>query len=275
MGYLADRLDERLDPGAYIAGARSAVCVAMNYHVPLAAETRGADGAEGPWVPGKIARYALGEDYHEWMKRRLYALADYLRELVPGSRTRSGVDTVPIPEREFAAKAGIGWVGKNTCVINERVGSWLFLGTVLTTAELPEDGPTPDRCGTCTRCLDACPTGALSPERPYEMAATKCISYVTIENRGEIPAEIAPKLSGWLYGCDICQDVCPWNRRAPTATDPRLAPRHPTGTVNAAEIAGWTEAEWFPFSRRTAIRRLGLPLLKRNAAALVGAAKEE
>lgn len=267
MAYLGERLEERLDPELYLEGARSAVCVAINYHVPL-------EGRGEPAL-GKIARYALPEDYHPWIKDKLYAIADYARELIPGSRTRCGVDTVPIPEREFAARAGIGWVGKNTCVINERAGSWLFLGTVLTTAELAADGPAPDRCGTCTRCLEACPTGALSVASPYTLDASRCISYLTIEHRGEIPGELGGKLEGWIYGCDICQDVCPWNRRAPTATEAKLQPRIASGAVDAREVLGWSEEEWFPFSRRSAIRRLGLPLFKRNAGVLVRNAGEK
>jgi len=263
MAYLADRLDERLSPATFLPGARSAICLAINYHYPLQPHIP-TPGER----PARIARYALPDDYHDWIKTRLYALADYTRELAPGSQTLCGVDTAPIPERELAARAGIGFVGKNTCIIHPRLGSWLFLATILTTLDLPTTDDSTSHCGTCTRCLLACPTGALHPDRPYELNASKCISYLTIEHHGPIPDDLRPGVGNWLYGCDICQDVCPFNTKAPNANlskNPRLAPRHPTGYVDAAEIPTWTEVQWHPFSRRSAIRRLSLPLLQRNA----------
>ena len=154
MSFLADRIEQRLDPTILLPNARTVVCVAMNYHANQAGEVA---------TPGdvRIARYARADDYHELIKPKLYAIADYVRDASPGCETRCGVDTAPISERELAARAGVGWVGKNTCVINERVGSWIFLGCVLTTLDLPFDTPAPDRCGTCTRCIDACPTHVL------------------------------------------------------------------------------------------------------------------
>lgn len=265
MHYLANRLEERLAPEVYLPGARSAVCVGVNYYTRLEPHVR-KDGE----VLGRVARYALGEDYHGWIKDRLYDLADWIREQVPGSKTRCGVDTAPIPERELSARAGVGWVGKNTCVINERMGSWLFLGTVLTTVELSYGTPAVDRCGTCRRCLEACPTGALRVDAPYELDASRCISYLTIESRAEEhPEELVKGMGNWIYGCDICQDVCPWNRRAPETTEPRLKPRIPTGYVDAAEVVGWGEERWYEFSRKTAIRRVGLPLFQRNARVVI------
>lgn len=266
MAYLADRLDERLDPATYLPGARSAICVAVNYHWPLE------PGSPAPGeVPGRIARYALPLDYHDWIKHKLYDLADWLRDALPGTHTRCGVDTAPVPERELAARAGLGWVGKNTCIIHPRIGSWLFLGTVLTTADLPPDAPEADHCGTCTRCLQACPTGALTPDKPYQLDASRCISYLTIEHPGELPPDLSAATGDWLYGCDICQDVCPYNApaRIPAAADERLRPRLPAGRLDARAVLNWTEEQWYPFSRRTAIRRLGLPMFKRNAAAVV------
>jgi epoxyqueuosine reductase len=144
------------------------------------------------------------------LKCRLHQLADYLRELSPGALTRACVDTAPVMEKELAARAGVGWMGKNTNIINTRVGSWLLLGEVVTTIELPYDEPAVDRCGTCTRCIEACPTGAITG--PYQLDARRCISYLTIENREEIPQEFHEAIGEWLYGCDICQDVCPWRR---------------------------------------------------------------
>lgn len=258
MTYLANRSDERADPDKYLPGARSVICVALNYHSPL----EPVSDADRPYH-GRVARYALGDDYHEIIKHRLYDLADWLRERA-GGQTRCGVDTVPVMERELAARAGIGWVGKNTCVIHPDAGSWILLGEVLTTLELPADAPMTDHCGTCTRCLDACPTGALTG--PYELDATRCISYLTIEHRGEIAPDLRPQIGDWLYGCDVCQDVCPHNARVPSATDPALKPRFPTGTLDVRQVESWTEGEYRPALRRSAMKRVKLPQLKRIAA---------
>jgi epoxyqueuosine reductase len=256
MDYLANRFEERTDPGIYLPGTASVICVGMNYHVRLEEPTAGGG------VPGRVARYALGDDYHEIIKHRLYKLADWLRE-VGGGRTRTGVDTVPVMEKELAARAGVGWQGKNTCTINENIGSWLLLGEVLTTLELPHDEAATDRCGTCRRCLDACPTGALTA--PYQLDARRCISYLTIEHRGEIEPGLAAQMGDWLYGCDVCQDVCPWNSKAIESLDPALRPRFAGGTLDAAEVEGWTEEEYRRRLRHSAMKRVKLPQLKRNA----------
>jgi epoxyqueuosine reductase len=259
MDYLARRFDERTDPATYVPGARSVVCVAMNYHVPL--EAPPAPPAPGPH--GKIARYALGDDYHEIIKPRLHVLADYIRELAPGTTTRCGVDTAPIAEKELAARAGVGWIGKNTCVINESIGSWLLLGEVITTLDLPPDEPAVDRCGTCRRCIDACPTSAITA--PYQLDARKCISYLTIEHRGDIAAELQEKIGDWLYGCDICQDVCPWNSKALTSTNPALSPRFPSGTSDVRQLFSWDDDDYRQALRGSAMKRVKLPVLQRNA----------
>ncbi len=258
MDYLAKRFEERTDPTVYVPGAQSVISLAMNYHVPL-----------DPLPPddqkhhGKIARYALGDDYHETIKERLHQLADWMRTQAPGATTRAAVDTAPLMEKELAGRAGVGWVGKNTCLINERIGSWLLLGEIVTTLKLPHDEPAVDRCGTCRRCIDACPTDAIT--EPYKLDARRCISYLTIELREEIPAEFHHSLSGWLYGCDICQDVCPWNGRAPTATDPALRPRFPTGTIDLREVLSWSQDDYRTKLRGSAMKRVKLPVLQRNA----------
>ncbi|HMO25277.1 MAG TPA: tRNA epoxyqueuosine(34) reductase QueG, partial [Tepidisphaeraceae bacterium] len=190
MDYMHRRLDERTDPARYLEGARSILCVAVNYHFPL-------EPASDASTTGRVARYALGDDYHELIKPRLYDLANWLRDLVPGTRTRCGVDTVPVLEREISARAGVGWIGKNTCVIHPRMGSWLLLGEVLTTIDLPPDEPAINRCGTCRRCIDACPTGAIY--EPYKLDATRCISYLTIEHEGAIAPELQRQMGDWLY----------------------------------------------------------------------------
>ena len=257
MTYLNNRFEERADPAVYLPGAQSVICVALNYYAELAPVP-----AEKSGQHGRVARYALGDDYHELIKDRLHSLADWLRE---GShcRTRCGVDTVPVMEKELAARAGIGWVGKNTCVINPGIGSWLLLGEILTTLSLPPDAPATDHCGSCTRCIDACPTGAIVA--PYQLDARRCISYLTIEHRGELSPDLHGPIGDWLYGCDVCQDVCPHNRRAPTATDPALRPRFMTGTLNVQDVLQWTEDDYRPALKGSAMKRVKLPQLQRNA----------
>ncbi|MBC7784750.1 MAG: tRNA epoxyqueuosine(34) reductase QueG [Burkholderiales bacterium] len=257
MYFLQERADERLAPRVYFPPARSIVCVAMNYHVPL-------EQSDAPSPSrARVARYALGDDYHKHIKDRLHDLADYIRDSWPGTKTRSGVDTAPIMERELAARAGIGWQGKNSCIIHPQIGSWLFLGEVLVSLDLPPDSPATDHCGTCTRCIDACPTGAITA--PYQLDARKCISYLTIEHEGEIAADLKRQMGDWLFGCDICQDVCPFNSRAPDAIDESLRPRFPGGTLDAAAVADWTLEEYHTVTRRSAMRRVSLPVFQRNA----------
>jgi epoxyqueuosine reductase len=255
MSWLANRFEERTDVNAYLPGARSVICVAINYHVPLQTPDESAP-------QGKIARYALGDDYHGLIETRLHRLADWLREST-GAQTRACVDTAPVMEKELAARAGVGWLGKNTCIINDRIGSWTLLGEVITTADLAFDDPAIDRCGTCTRCIDACPTQAITA--PYQLDAAKCISYLTIEHRNEIDASFAPAIGDWLYGCDICQDVCPWNSKAPAAEDESLQPRFLTGTLPLDDVLHWDDQTYRARLRGSAMKRVKLPILQRNA----------
>lgn len=258
MTWLHQRFEQRTDPSTYLPGARCVICVAVNYHVPL-------QPIPDPQRAhhGKIARYALGEDYHDHIKSRLHELADWIRQARPDVQTRTAVDTAPVMEKELAARAGIGWVGKNTCLINERIGSWLLLGEIITTLELPFDQPAIDRCGSCRRCIDACPTQAITA--PYQLDARRCISYLTIEHRTDIDPSLQPLVGDWLFGCDICQDVCPWNTKAPIATRPELQPRFPTGTVDLHEVLSWGQAEYRKHLKGSAMRRVKLPVLQRNA----------
>ena len=212
MGYLARRLEERLDPARVLPGVRSVVCVGLNYY-------QGAP-AEQSWRP--VARYAWGRDYHDVIAPRLERLGAFLAE-AGGARSRGYVDTGPVLERDLAARAGLGWIGKNTMLLHPSLGSWFFIGVLLTTADLVPDEPLADRCGTCRACLDACPTGAFVA--PYVLDARRCISYLTIEHRGEIEPALRPGMAGWQFGCDVCQDVCPWNRKAPVATEDDFRPR--------------------------------------------------
>lgn len=259
MRYLHDRIDERVDPSHYLPGAKSVICLAANYHVPLSEPPAGE-------VPlGRVARYALGDDYHELIKDRLYDLADWVRDTFAPARTRCSVDTAPVLEKDLAARAGLGWIGKNTLLISPKLGSYVLLGEVLTTLELPADAVVEDHCGNCRRCLDACPTGALL--EPYQLDARRCISYLTIEHRAETP--VAHDTGDWLFGCDICQEVCPWNVRSLSTADPALQPRFTSGSLNAEAVAGWTLDEYRQQLRGSAMKRIKLPQLQANARRVV------
>jgi epoxyqueuosine reductase len=297
MEYLNRRFDERTNPAVYLPGARSVICVAMNYHAPLQSGNASRDtgvppvfgAAENGTSPysqathtgetpvsrmslaaqtrttdqARVARYALGDDYHDVLKTRLHQLADWIRSKEPTAQTRAAVDTAPVMEKELAARAGVGWMGKNTCIINESIGSWLFLGEVITTLDLPPDDPAIDRCGTCRRCIDACPTQAITA--PYQLDARKCISYLTIELREDIPRELRSGLGEWLYGCDICQDVCPWNSKAPVTQLPEFQPRFASGKLDLRQVLDWRDDEYRHALRGSAMKRVKLPILQRNA----------
>lgn len=254
MHYLTNRFAERTDPSVYFPGVRSIICVAANYRPKLDAVPPG---------HGRIARYALGDDYHVVLKDRLFALADWLRSQVPEVQTRCSVDTAPVMEKELAARAGIGWMGKNTCIINHDIGSFILLGQLLTNLDLPIDGPATDRCANCTRCIDACPTQAINA--PYQLDASRCVSYLTIEHRSEIASELQEKIGDWMYGCDICQEVCPWNRRSPVTDDPAFQPRFATGSLDWQEVQQWQDENYRRAMKNSAIKRVKLPILKRNA----------
>lgn len=261
MEYLAGNFQQRIDPRHGLDGAKSIICVAINYFAPLVPRS---DDPQHPH--GRIARYALGDDYHDTIKTRLHVLADWLREQAPGIKTRVCVDTAPVLEKELASLAGLTWIGKNTCAINHRLGSWLLLGEVLTTLELATDAPQTDHCGSCCRCIDACPTGAITA--PYQIDARRCISYLTIEHRQPLDASQRHDLGPWLYGCDICQDVCPFNAHAPVQTDPAFHPRFPTGSLELQEVISWEGGQYAAALRRSAMKRAKLPVLQRNAEAV-------
>jgi epoxyqueuosine reductase len=218
MGYLTDhRATVRTDPRLLLSTARSIICVGKLYNGPAMRSTEWSDPDAG-WV----SRYAWGDDYHDVMRASLQQLAG---KLGSAHEYKICVDTAPLLERSYARQAGLGWIGKNTCLIHQAVGSWVFLGEILTSLEFEPDSPPPDRCGTCTRCIDACPTQAIAPEG-YRIDARRCIPYFTIELRGSIPEDMRAGIGQHLFGCDICQDVCPWNRRAPVADDPAFEPRN-------------------------------------------------
>jgi len=244
--------------------ARSVVVCAINYNTspPYSIEEREPN-------QGWISRYAWGkEDYHDAVLRRLRQVEVALKATSPGLITRSYVDTGPIVERVYAKYAGVGWIGKNTCILNQQLGSWLFLGVILTSLELQPDLPAADRCGTCTRCIDACPTNAFIG--PYELDATRCISYLTIEKRGNLPEDLREGIGRHVFGCDICQDVCPWNRKSPITIAPEFQPRE--GLVNPALewLANMSEDEFREKFRGSAIKRAKRTGLRRNAVIAMG-----
>ena len=244
--------------------ARSVIVCAINYNTnqPYSTEVHNPDR-------GWISRYAWSrEDYHEAVLRRLKQVEATFRRTVSGVETHSYVDTGPVVERVFAKYAGIGWIGKNTCIINQARGSWLFLGVILTSLELKPDMPAPDRCGTCTRCIEACPTDALL--QPYELDSNRCISYLTIEKRGMIPEDLRAGMGQQVFGCDICQDVCPWNRKAPFSTAPEFAPRDHLVNPALDWLAEISIEEFLENFRGSPIRRAKHAGLRRNAVIAMG-----
>jgi epoxyqueuosine reductase len=224
---------------------------------------------EGRGDRAVVARYARRKDYHGVIRRRLIRLGRYLSGRAPAARWRTAVDTAPLLEKELAQRAGLGWIGKNTCLINRRLGSEVLLGELVTTVELPPDEPESDHCGTCSACLNACPTQAFS--EPGSLDARRCISYLTIEHRSAIPDGLLPRLAPHLFGCDICQAVCPWNRHAPPSCSPALASRKSLEKLTLAALDGLHETGWAALSAGTPLRRLDFPRLRRNLAAIAGA----
>ena len=256
--------------------ARSVIVCALNYNTAQPYSTQMTDATRG-W----IARYAWGrEDYHDAVMRRLRQVEAAVRDAAGGDvATRCYVDTGPIVERVVAKYAGVGWIGKNTCIINQKLGSWLFLGVILTSLELEPGGeaslPAPDRCGSCTRCIDACPTDALIA--PYRLDSNKCISYLTIEKRGALPEdeELRSGVGRHVFGCDICQDVCPWNRKAPATDADEFQPREELVNPALEWLAEMSGEEFSRTFRGTAVRRAKRAGMRRNAVIAMGNSGEQ
>ena len=269
MSYLTDRVREMLDPSSVLEGARFVICVADRYD-----GSRDRQSGEGS-SRGRIARYARGRDYHDVLRRRLKELASAIQGSVPESSTRAVVDTAPLMERDHAVRAGLGAIGKNTLLIRQGEGSWLLLGEVLTTLELEPDvefsdgAAQRDPCGSCTRCIEACPTDAITP---FSVDATRCLSYTTIEHRGEIDRSLHRATGDWLFGCDVCQEVCPHNqptrrtRRLPVLEEYR--PRR--DGFDLLDVLNWTEHDRREAFITSSMKRAKLEMMRRNAVICAG-----
>ncbi len=266
MGYLRDhRAALRDDARNLLPAARSVICVGKIYNTPAPYSTS-FDEPDRAW----IARYAWGDDYHDVVRHGLERLDGMLREraAIP-YESRICVDTTPLLERSYARAAGIGWIGKNTCLINQREGSWFFLGELLTSIDIDPDSPPPDRCGSCTRCIDACPTAAIVPAGDrFALDSRRCISYFTIELRSAIPEESRAAMGKHVFGCDICQDVCPWNRRATVTHDSAFAPREFAPSLE--KLAALSEAEFRAMFRGSPVTRARYAGFLRNVAVAMG-----
>lgn len=264
MHYLERQLPARLDPRQILPEAQSVIVIGVIYHTaqPFSAEM--ADPERG-W----ISRYAWGDDYHEVLQKKLSALHHFLeQEVGPDYQGRYYVDTGPVLDRVFAKYAGLGWFGKNTNLINQRLGSWFFIGELITNLVLECDAPPPDRCGTCRRCLEACPTEAFLA--PYVLDARRCISYLTIELRGEIPEALRPQIGRHVFGCDICQEVCPWNRKAPVSSDMAFSPRAEMVAPSLEALAAWDAARFREKFRGSPVKRAKWRGFMRNVLVALG-----
>jgi epoxyqueuosine reductase len=256
MRYFADRLDAYRHPKFILESAKSILMLAMTY--------RSAEPAEARPGQAKVARYAWGADYHEVIRPRLHQLADFHRRLVPAAGVRGVVDTAPLFERRFAQLAGLGWIGKNTALINRRLGSWFFLAALLTTEELEYDEPTAtDCCGACRACLDACPTGALV--EPGILDARKCISYLTVELRGDVTERERASCGARLFGCDACQEACPWNRDTPPTRETAFFPGPDMNPVKISDLLALDEEGFRRRFRHTPLWRIKREGILRNA----------
>jgi epoxyqueuosine reductase len=266
MHYLHRSAERRMDVSAVLPSARSVVVLGTVYNTARPYST---DGAEP--IRADIARYAWGDDYHEVIQRKLDLLLEWLREASgPGFEGRAYVDTGPVQERVFAQRAGLGWIGKNTCVINEELGSWIFLSVIITNLALQPDAPALDQCATCQRCIDACPTGALV--EPYVLDATRCISYLTIELKGAIAERQREDIGSHAYGCDVCQEVCPWNLTPATGVsdEPAWLPRQALDRPSLLDLWSASDDDLRRSLKGSAMKRAGVRRLRRNLAVALG-----
>ncbi len=265
MDYMEHHGTKRSRPGDLVPGTLRVIAARMNYSPPNARDTAEvlADGSRA-----FISRYALGRDYHKLMRGRMQKLADRIAAEIGEFRYRVFTDSAPVMEVEIAGKAGLGWRGKHTLLLNREAGSYFFLGEIYTDLPLPVDEPQSDHCGTCRKCIDICPTQAIVG--PYQLDARRCISYLTIEHKTSIPEELRPLIGNRVYGCDDCQLVCPWNKFAQTSPEPDFAGRHGLDDVSLVELFGWTEAEFHERLAGSAIHRIGYERWLRNLAVGLG-----
>jgi epoxyqueuosine reductase len=262
MDYLARHAEAHRHPESILPNVRSVVMVAINYKASVLP-------TQYPALGGRVSCYAGGLDYHEVLREKLKKLLTWIQEQIPGARGRVVIDTAPLLERDFARRAGLGWFGKNTMLIDKKLGSYFFLGALLLDIPLKADEPfATSHCGTCTRCLDACPTDAFVG--PYQLDARRCISYLTIELRGPIAEELRPLMDDWIFGCDVCQEVCPWNRKAPAGAEAALQPNVTGLRVDLLELLTLNEEEFGARFRHTPLMRTKHAGLLRNAAIALG-----
>lgn len=254
MSYMERNRPQRADPTVLMPGAKSVISLAYNYYTPPAQESG---------VP-RISTYAYGRDYHRVLKKKLKALWNSIKaEIAPGASGRYFVDSAPVMERQWAELAGIGWQGKNTLLIHPRHGSYFFLAEIICDIPLDYDQPIPDHCGTCTRCIDACPTDAIA-EQGYVLKASQCISYLTIETKKDIPEELAGRMENWVFGCDICQQVCPWNKFSTKHSEPEFNPSTDFPSLNTDEWKQLDEVQFEVHFGHTPVKRAGWDKLRRS-----------
>ena len=265
MAYMSRHGEARRHPESILPNVKSVVMVGLNYKVPPKPHDERSDS----WGSGRVSSYARGRDYHDVLREKLKELLAWIQSEVRDTRGRAVIDTAPLLERDFARRAGLGWFGKNTMLLHKKLGSFFFLGALLLDLELKIDEPfKPTHCGTCTRCLDACPTDAFVG--PYQLDARRCISYLTIELRGRIDESLQPLMGDWVFGCDVCQDVCPWNRKSPVGKDDDLQAEFTGLHLNLVEVLGLDATEFKARFRHTALWRAGRAGLLRNAAIALG-----
>lgn len=252
MAWMEGHFDKRLDPTLLVPGAKSVISFTLNYF-PEATQVEGAP---------KISKYAYGEDYHFVIKDKLKALVEYIQEEIGEVEGRAFVDSAPVLDRAWAAKSGLGWIGKHSLLLTKKEGSFFFIGELILDLELEPDGPTTDHCGSCTACIDACPTEAIIA--PYVVDSNKCISYLTIELRDQIPTEFNGQLDDWAFGCDVCQDVCPWNRFSKPTREPRFSPREGLLDKSRSEWMELTQEVFSSLFSKSAVKRTKYSGLMRN-----------
>jgi epoxyqueuosine reductase len=265
MDYMARHGRRRSRPGELVPGTLRVISVRMASSAPDAAAS---ERVLGDGCKGYVARYALGRDYHKILRSRLRTLAERLAAEFGPFGYRAFVDSAPVMEKPLARNAGLGWIGKHTNLINERAGSLFMLGELFTDLPLPADAPAKDRCGSCSACIPACPTGAITA--PYQLDARRCISYLTIEHQGEIPEALRPAIGNRIFGCDDCQLVCPWNKFARVAAEPGFRVRHGLDAPDLIALFGWSESEYLERTEGSALRRLGYRRWLRNIAVALG-----